>query len=90
MSLLHHKKSSLSIGKKATAERKHLFPVISERKSSSIHFIGANMKEKKAENAVEKIVPKKPWINWAAVYQYLLDYCNDTTIHGFKVCLESA
>ena len=27
---------------------------------------------------------KKTFINWKAVYQYLLDYCNDTTIHGFK------
>lgn len=27
---------------------------------------------------------KKTFINWKAVYQYLLDYCKDTTIHGFK------
>lgn len=42
------------------------------------------MIEKRPENAVVKVGPKKG-INWPAVYQYLLDYCNDTTIHGFKV-----
>lgn len=41
--------------------------------------------EKRIEVTSGKIVPKKQTINWAAVYQYLLDYCNDTTIHGFKV-----
>jgi hypothetical protein len=43
------------------------------------------MAKKQPNNEVEKIGPKKSAINWAAVYQYLLDYCNDTTIHGFKV-----
>ena len=43
------------------------------------------MDEKSANNVVEKIGPKKGSVNWAAVYQYMLDYCNDTTIHGFKV-----
>ncbi|KAG5682311.1 hypothetical protein PVAND_011670 [Polypedilum vanderplanki] len=36
------------------------------------------------EKVIEKVAPKKQRINWAAVYQYLLDYCQDTTIHGFK------
>jgi hypothetical protein len=40
--------------------------------------------EKRSSTAVEKVQPKKG-INWPAVYQYMLDYCNDTTIHGFKV-----
>jgi hypothetical protein len=43
------------------------------------------MDEKRPNNTIEKIAPKKASVNWAAVYQYLLDYCNDTTIHGFKV-----
>lgn len=42
------------------------------------------MIEKRPETAVVKVEPKKG-VNWPAVYQYLLDYCNDTTIHGFKV-----
>lgn len=46
------------------------------------------MDEKRATNAVEKIAPKKGAVNWAAVYQYMLDYCNDTTIHGFKVSIK--
>lgn len=41
--------------------------------------------DKRLEITSSKIEPRKPRINWAAVYQYLLDYCNDTTIHGFKV-----
>lgn len=43
------------------------------------------MIEKPMGNSMEKVAPKKSMVNWAAVYQYLLDYCNDTTIHGFKV-----
>lgn len=43
------------------------------------------MIEKSMENSLVKKAPKKSMVNWAAVYQYLLDYCNDTTIHGFKV-----
>lgn len=43
------------------------------------------MMEKPSNNAMVKVAPKKSTVNWAAVYQYLLDYCNDTTIHGFKV-----
>lgn len=36
------------------------------------------------EKQIEKIAPKKRRINWVAAYQYMLDYCQDTTIHGFK------
>lgn len=43
--------------------------------------------EKHADSAVVKLGPKKQTVNWPAVYQYLLDYCSDTTIHGFKVGL---
>jgi len=30
-----------------------------------------------SEKEVEKVGPKKQKINWFAVYQYLLDYCQD-------------
>lgn len=44
--------------------------------------------EKSMDESVVKVAPKKRLISWPAVYQYLLDYCNDTTIHGFKVSIK--
>lgn len=41
--------------------------------------------EKNMDMSMVKVAPKKRLVNWSAVYQYLLDYCSDTTIHGFKV-----
>jgi Amiloride-sensitive sodium channel len=69
-----------------------LIPLIG--KSFSLFFpfyygqlsLNAKGKIKKKMNGKEvtKIGPKKQRVNWAVVYQYLLDYCQDTTIHGFK------